>query len=204
MSFEQLQKRWSTQPDGALPIPDHAALLEKIKADSRDFDQLIARRDRREILGALLLLAFYALPSRHPLGPNWAYWAALGPIGVVTLGFFLLRLRTHRRRRAFGQTLTGELAWSIDHTRFQILLLTQLTWWYLLPLGIGTGFHYYYRRGAALSTLDWAVGLIVLLTFAVIYWFNQRAVRTKFRPQLEQLTATRAQWQALEQDVPLL
>ena len=199
MSFEQLQQLWAAQTMGSLPLPDKTVLVEKVKIDSQAFDRLIARRDWREIYASLFLTAFYALPARQPQGPAWAYWISVGAMLGLTAFFFALRYHAWRSHREVTPTLTGELEWSITHTRQQIRLLTHVAWWYLLPLLIAAFSHTLYRH-ANFALQDWLVGCLLLVVFAAVYWLNQRAVRTKLQPQLDELTVLRDQWQALGQD----
>jgi len=199
MSFEQLQEMWARQPVGEVRQANDAALLEKVKSDAEEFDRVIARRDRREIIAGWFLTICYAIPLRHATGPSWAYWASFVPLLGLTLGFMWLRWYIQQKRRDFGTSLTGELNWSIYHTALQIRLLVHVAWWYLLPIIIAAFLHATYRHGL-LTPADWWVGGITLLSCAIVYWFNQRVVRTKLTPQLEKLVAIRQEWNTLSRE----
>lgn len=195
MSIEKMKEVWAGQSGVSIPMVDEQQLLQRVRHDGRAFDRRIRRRDTYEILACLLLVVWWALPNKGALGPAWAYWAALGMLAALTLAFVGMRVQLANRRKKYADSLTGEVEWSLHHTRYQVRLLTRVLWWYLLPLFVAGHFHVLHRRGT-FTAADWPVVLLVGLCFAVVYWLNQRAVRTRLGPQLERLTEIQAQWQS--------
>lgn len=143
MSFEKWQEAWG---EGSAPGAGDGVALQRlaheVRGKARAFERAIAWRDARESLGALLVAAVFGWVGwlNWSAGrASWTCWvAALFAFGVAA--FLLIdRFSARRKVRPRGDAVAAELERVIAEGRHQYWLLTNVGWWYLLPLGLSVG-----------------------------------------------------------------
>lgn len=197
MNIEHLQELWEKQSASLPPLPDDAALLAKIKAESEEFDRTIRRRDRRELLAGLKFGGFFAVLAAifSGRGVAWPYAAAAGGMAVVILFLLGEKALARMRRSKQSGTLLAELGRARVEVGRQLWLLRHVAWWYVLPAQVAWGF---FGLGVLLNFFrpipTWAVvGLMTVWAWtlwrgAVAVWrLNQQAVKESLEPRLKEL-----------------
>ncbi len=195
MKFEDLKSVWNSEDNERLFAFDESALLKQLETKRSKIDRKLFWRDSLEIgIGAIIILywlwkAIYpTIAHDNSLLSNWNYFASAAIIGAVLSVFIIGRKRQSRREEEFDESISGTLRKFISQIDYQITLLRNVVWWYLLPIGlaivlmVNTGAY-----GLKTPTQRWVYFGICIVLFAVIYWLNQRAVRTHLIPEKEDL-----------------
>jgi hypothetical protein len=123
-----LQALWQSQA-----LDQHAISLEEIRGKATRFERIVARRNLREYVAAVLVVA----------GFGWIMWVE--PSGIVRVGAGLVIAGTifivHQlRTRGSAMSLPADLVLSraLEFHCAQLVrqrdLLRSVWWWYLLPL----------------------------------------------------------------------
>jgi hypothetical protein len=192
MNFEDLQKAWQSQDQGAKVLINADALLKEVRRNQQHFWATIFWRDVRETGVAFLLAIFFLW---H--GPNGDWTDRLLVLACFGVGAFMIadRIRQRRKRPASADPLKACLEGSRNEVRHQIWLLRKIGWWYLLPLGaaLAVSIARTILRSASFSASaisGWSAYVIFcLVLFWSIYWLNQKVVRTDLQPRLQELEA---------------
>jgi len=197
MNIDRLQELWKSQSANLPPLPEDAALLAKIKADSTEFDLMIRRRDRRELMAGLKYAGFFAVLAAAQRGDRlaWVFAAAAGCMAAVM--FFLLGEKALARvtRRSRQESLMDELGAARAEVGRQIWLLRNVAWWYVLPAQVAWWLFALGVLGSFPWTLPlWAVSTAMTLwtwylwTGARSVWrLNQQAVADSLEPRRKEL-----------------
>lgn len=190
---------------GPSQLPEDEVLLAKLQADRREFETLIGKRDRRELITALATALFLGLcgmiAHRRGAATTWPF--AVGCGCALALALFLTGTKTLAswRRDRHEASLRGELAKAREQTSHQIWLLRNVAWWYVLPtqaarwlFGLGLVLNAGGKAPAALL-LMLALWTVLLGRGAInLYHLNQDAVRDQLLPRRELLDKLMAQW----------
>jgi hypothetical protein len=123
-----LQALWQSQA-----LDQKAMSLEEIRAKAKRLERIVARRNRREYVGAVVGVA----------GFGWIMW--VGPSGIIRVGaglFIVAVIFVVYRLHSRGSTppLPAELGMrsALEFHCLQLVrqrdLLRSVWWWYLLPL----------------------------------------------------------------------
>jgi len=143
MSFEKWQQAWH---EGSAPGAGDGAALQRlvheVRGKARSFERAIAWRDARESFGALLVAAVFGWVGwlNWSAGrPSWTCWIAAALAFAVAAFLLIDRFRARRSVRPRGAAVSAELERAIAEGRHQYWLLTNVVWWYLLPLGSSVG-----------------------------------------------------------------
>jgi hypothetical protein len=137
MNFEELQRNWKSEVNRSAGSADLQRLLVAIQEQCDGLERSAHRRDVREILTAIVVVAFFAAGwpvFRHSMA------ASLG-MALIVLGYFIFVFALLVARRPAPMPLNASvlefsrqrLAW-IDR---QIHLLTTAVWWYVTPSFVG-------------------------------------------------------------------
>jgi phosphoglycerol transferase MdoB-like AlkP superfamily enzyme len=153
-------------------------------------------RDTREVgvaAGLTVLFLFWSIKDRV-----WSLnWLALACLWV---GIFMLvdRWRQRRKRPVTNDPLRSCIEASLIQVNHQIWLLKNVFWWYLLPLAIGAGIFIIslaweipiegrVSRSEMVGLLLGSSAIICGLSFWLVYWLNQLAVRKHLEPRRQEL-----------------
>ncbi len=145
MSFEKWQEAWREGSASGANGGEGAALrrmAHEVRGKARSFERAIAWRDARESLGSLLVGAVFgwvAWLNWSAGRPSWTCWIAAVLAFAVAAFLLVDRLRARRNVRPRGDAVAAELERAIAEGRHQYWLLTNVLWWYLLPLGVSVG-----------------------------------------------------------------
>ncbi|MCK4886694.1 MAG: hypothetical protein KAS96_04850 [Planctomycetes bacterium] len=196
MTFDELQKNWQSQPGNFTLTIDSDILFKQVERNKRSFESSILCRDFIEVTIAIILFLFFAY-----IGFELKLWPAflLALISLWIAGFMVTdRLIQKRRQPKITEILTDctkALLYQVNH---QIWLLKNVTWWYLLPPGIGIAVFMGYiafeevsRDGisGSIGWLSFISGYLIFCFFFFwgVYWLNQRAVRKELLPRKQEL-----------------
>ncbi len=194
MNFEDLKVIWDEETSRPSYTFDADALHRIVLKKAQRFRSSILFRDYLEIsIAAILFVQFLrgAIRSAAEDGSPFSLMSMaliLMTIGVAFVGTFLFigRQRQKQRDTAFEQSIEGNLQKLLANVSYQIRLLRNVAWWYLFPLVPGMVLF-------LIATADEGAleaggrGLFFASVFGVIYWINQRGVRTHLLPQKREL-----------------
>lgn len=200
MNFEALQKLWSEQTSGRVELPARAELFARVKKESREFDAMIAKRDRAELgTGAVLIAVFTGsgLVYGRSAGVAWPFYAAAVCM-LWVFAFFVVEKRLARRHRPSNtEPLRGALDAAISHVRRQLWMLRNVMWWYLLPAQTGWFLFFLgilltpaFPRWFALAALPLVLWYLWRMSVSV-YALNKEAISKDLEPRYEELTRLR-------------
>jgi hypothetical protein len=201
MNFEKIQKAWQSQDTGAKVTINADVLLKEVRRNQQQFRAMILWRDVREVgvaAGLTVLFLFWSIRDRV-----WCLdWLALACMWV---GIFMLvdRWRQRRKRPITNNPLRSCIEASLIQVNHQIWLLKNVFWWYLLPLAIGAGVFIIslaweipieglegrVSRGEMAGFLLGSFAIICGLSFWLVHWLNQLAVRKNLEPRRQELEA---------------
>jgi hypothetical protein len=196
MNFEELQKAWQSQGHGPQLALDANLLLKEVRRNKWHFEVMLFWRDTREVgvaAGLTVLFLFWGIRDRV-----WSLnWLALACLWV---GSFMLvdRWRQRRKQPVTNDPLRSCIEASLIQVNHQIWLLKNVFWWYLLPLATGAGvfiislaweipIEVRVSRGELVGFLLGSYALVCGLSFWLVYWLNQLAVRKHLEPRRQEL-----------------
>lgn len=200
MDPEQLRQAWQSQPSGSQLHIDADVLIREVRRNQQGFRATIFWRDVREILVALLIIVATSLHVMFKgIRENWL-WLLMG-VGAAWVAGYLLYDRSRRRRNAphYDGALIPHIEQSLKDIEHQIWLLTNVFWWYLLPLAVGVLIPSLYFFATDLANREWQAIIwpfvwrtgIFLAIFYGVYLLNQYAVRHGLEPRRQELLAMR-------------
>ena len=184
MNLDDARRDWQAQTvlDEAKMSEDE--MLELVKSSSSAFDRTIARRDRREMVAAIVVMVLF-LPLLVT-GP----WLTRAGVLVVLAALALIFTKLGAARRlevservdlSLAELLESELA----KVNGQIRLLESVVSWYIIPPTVGAVLIVMGLDGLSWFTLGYAVFALVISVW--IYRLNQRAVSSELRPKRSQM-----------------
>jgi hypothetical protein len=196
MDADELQKVWQSQDCGRQIAVDAEVVLKLVQRSHRTLQYLIFWRDVREVGIAAMLAAFFVF-----VGVSAHFWPCCATAGFcLFVGLFMLgdRLRMKWKTPTPGETIVAWTDSSLAEVKHQIWLLTNVLWWYLLPLWLGCvvliGFVGSMAWGSPFAGWGWRTGaypMIFMVTFTAlcygVYRLNQYVVRTELQPRKEEL-----------------
>jgi hypothetical protein len=177
-----LQALWQSQP------PDgNTIALNLIRQMAEGLEHRVARRNRREYIGAAIVVAvfgwqMYTLPSLVPrIGAGMSIAAA------IAVAYMIHRWGTTRTLPS-DLALTSALAFHRGQLERQRDLLRSVWWWYLLPFAPGV---LVLEIGQALAQPERtsriiALSVVMLLLMVGIYALNLRAA-ARIQRQIDRL-----------------
>ncbi|MHC4738356.1 MAG: hypothetical protein ACYS9Y_05565 [Planctomycetota bacterium] len=178
MTFDELQKTWQSQQDDFKLRIDSDILLSEVKRNQRSFVNAIFWRDVREAgIGVLLVAVFLYFGIKSGLWP--LYLLAIFSLWVSV--FIVVDRILQKSRQTYpSDSLFNCVNSSLAQINHQILLLRNVLWWYVAPLGVGLIIWFGYCG----SLKD--IVVVVFLCWG-IYWLNQRAIRKELAPRKHEL-----------------
>jgi hypothetical protein len=196
MNFEDLQKTWQSQDAFVKATINADLVLQEVRRNQRQFGATIFWRDVREVGVAFLMTAcfIYVAVKTHQWG------AGATALACFWVGVFMLvdRRLQHRQRPDANASLRACIEISLLQVNHQIRLLKTIFWWYLLPLATGVvvwiiNLAWGIPLEGRLSRVELAgllLGSSVIicgLTFWLVFWLNQFAVRNDLEPRRKEL-----------------
>jgi len=196
MAPDNLQQAWQAQSSQTRVTIDSELLHKEVQRNQRDFLATIFRRDVLEVgTGIVMLPVWLYLGAKYAL--PWT-WYLSEPALLWVAGFFLVdRIRHKRKPLEPGAPLLQTVQESLAQVEHQIWLLRNVGWWYLLPLAIPM--LAFFVHVTLLTFREWLPAIafggflfvFLLVVNGLIYYFNQRAVRTQLEPRRQELLALR-------------
>jgi heme/copper-type cytochrome/quinol oxidase subunit 2 len=196
MRFEDLQTTWQAHDHAnSLQIAPRV-LLNEVRRNHRAMELELFRRDFEETVAAFIVaIASGALAIWLT---EWTLFLVAASSLFVAGVFAFDRIKQRRKRRMVNDSLLSTVEAAHSQVQHQIWLLSNVFWWYLLPLLIGV-FAFlvscsWKARGGWVEQLIIAfVAVICIFAFLIAYRINQRYVLRTLAPrriELEELLAT--------------
>jgi len=192
VKWNDLSRLWNAQHAPVMPEAEIESLLDRVRRHHRAFRRTVFWRDLRESLVGLLLAAFFSYIAFTETGYGRAgafilVAACLGITGV----FAWTRMHARAIRHSGAENLRREMEAALAEVEFQIRLIRNVRWWYLLPLVIGI---MAWLFGSLLEspTLSSLVGFVLVfpivgIVFAWVDKLNRNAVREDLTPRAESI-----------------
>jgi hypothetical protein len=188
MTFDDLQATWQKQPAVQFHLRSDL-LLTEVRRNQQSFVSAVFWRDFRECaVGAFMTYYFGEIALRQH---HWIFYFQAVTCLFVTLFILIDRHRQRRKAPPIIETLQHYAEQSLRDVQHQIWLLSNVLWWYLLPIAVPM-FLFFALRGSSL-TRSFTLLLVAGILNVYIYRLNQRFVRTHLLPraqELEKLLAT--------------
>jgi hypothetical protein len=197
MSPDDFQQAWQATSSQSRVTIDADLLVKEVRRNQQQFACTILARDIREIGVALILLPVWVyLGARFSLPWTW-YLTIPGLIWIAA--FMVIDRRRHKQRPpAPDEPLRQHIQYSLAQVEHQIWLLSNILWWYILPVAIPCLAFFAqnawegYVRGRAFG--DFVPPFLSSVAFAggvmgFVYWLNQYAVRSGLEPRRQELAA---------------
>ncbi len=206
MTHDPLQEIWNNEEEPSTVKIDKEWLLNLVRKKQRDFNHAVLRRDILEI-GIHLLCApifvYYGITSAKGGGQHVWTWYLVAVACIWNAGFFVANRLWWKKKTNPTAPSTSFLDRSMSEIENQIWLLKNILWWYLLPPGIAFLCVYLQRmmhKSGAVENADqlwetrwdFAVSyLAIVVVFGLLYYINQRYVRTELEPRKRELSELR-------------
>lgn len=192
MTFEELQITWQSQEKCFKLNISSEVILREVRHNEKGFRSEIFWRDVREVGVACALFAYFLYQG---LKSNAWELLLLASLLLGVAAFLVVDRMVQRRRRPdFDSTLLGCVESSLAQVEHQIWLVTNVLWWYLLPLGIGVEILFCSAVWESLKNGDYfglaLFGGVTVFTVGLywgIYRLNQYAVRKHLIPRKQEL-----------------
>ncbi|MEL6109019.1 MAG: hypothetical protein AAFU85_23680 [Planctomycetota bacterium] len=192
MGLEELKTAW--QSERGIESSRFEAICERFYKGSARIRSVILQRDGVETAVAAAFLVAMAIGLAF--ATNWTMRISLG---FGCLGCILIPICLWWGRRLMqppGLSFRGYVEAEIEFLERQVFLLTNIVWWYELPLGVAMVL---FPMGAndwnfdATSRVVFVIYQTVILSVLIwVWWINQRAVAINLRPLLEYHVRLRA------------
>jgi hypothetical protein len=192
MNPDDFQRAWQAQSARTRVTIDASLLLKEVQRNQREFRATVFLRDFREVAIALALIPVWFYMGAKLSSP-WTWYLTVPALAWIA-GFMLVYRMRHKHRPAKPDVpLVDCVERSLAEVSDQIWLLRNVLWWYLLPPGVSL--LVFIVHVAALNSKGWLdvlfhatpPAMVVLATYAFIYWLNQYAVRSKLEPRRAEL-----------------
>lgn len=187
MELNELKNIWRRQQADKERDYSQSELMLLINNKMLSLEKQVKSRDRIEIIACAALVLFfgYTLVTAHSL------WTQIGSTIIVAAAIFIgYRLKSSQiekqsRDDSYNHSMAEHLQQELNQVRQQKKLLENIAWWYISPIVVGLAF---LAAGFETGLLSKVTYMAVVLVCAVLVWyFNQRAVRRKFDPLIQEL-----------------
>ena len=188
MNDDDLKKLWRQQPLRA-PALSPAQVISAMQNKTTQLRRTLLARDVRELLACVIvgvIFGIYFFINRAPIA---RLGALITVAGSIFIAWKILRARRTTPPAKPDATVVESLRAELHSVRTQSQLLRSVSWWYLLPLTVGT---LVFVWGMPFNNLVFKV-VFTLVTLALdvfVYRLNQRARSRQLLPveaQLESL-----------------
>lgn len=192
MNFEQLQNQWQQQNKEDTMIIDMGVLLKEVQRNKKQFDSMIFWRDVREAGGSLVMMVVFTVGAIYANDISLLF-PALACLFVAAF-MIIKRMRFKKEHPCSDNsaTLSQCIRNSLANVNYQIWLLKNVFWWYLLPFILGISIFWIWVGWVARSSniaLLFIAGCFIFLfvTYWGVYRLNQKAVAKELQPRKDEL-----------------
>jgi hypothetical protein len=194
MNFEQLQNQWQQQNKEDTMIIDTSILLKEVQRNKKQFDAMIFWRDVREVGIAFVMIPVFSWFAIHDNALTLLFPAA----ACLFVGAYMLIKRKRFKKEypdlGHNATLSECVVYSLAHVNYQIWLLKNVFWWYLLPFILGISVFWIWVAWIARSSiyaLLFIAGcfIFMFLLDLWVYRLNQKAIAEELQPRKDELEA---------------
>ena len=192
MGPDELKQTWQSPAAHPQITIDADLVAQQVQRNQRAFTAMLVGRDLREVLvGALLIPIWFYLGVALRLPWTWYF---VVPALIWLSGYMLVdMLRQKRYRPPAGASLLQSVESSLAQVQHQIQLLRSVHWWGLVPFAAAVLPFLVHVTWTDRDGGWWAIAAFALLTTSiaavliVLYWLNQRAIRTELEPRRQEL-----------------
>lgn len=173
-------------------IIDVSILLKEVQQNKKQFDSIIFWRDLREAGVSLVMMVVFAVWAIYTQTLVLLFPAA----ACLFVAIFMIIKRMRFRKKHPYCTHSGTLSECtqsyLADVNYQIWLLKNVFWWYLLPFVLGISIFWIWvawmARDSVIALL-FIIGCFVFLfvTYRGIYLVNQKAVAQELEPRKDEL-----------------
>lgn len=186
MELDELKKVWKQQDSRKMNY-SRSELMMLINNKMISLENEIKSRDRLEIIACTFLIIFYGII----FFTTNSIWKQAGSITIVLSGFFIWYKLKRTQHRSFDEDPSPDrpmkeyLVLEKKSVQHQKKILKNVAWWYIAPIGVGLClFAWGFDSGPTNKLLYM---LVVVLLGGLVWWLNQRAVKRKFDPLLDEI-----------------
>jgi hypothetical protein len=206
MTTDEMSEAWGL-PDNAPTLGiSSETLLKQVGRSHRDFLVALLRRDVLELVAGFAVIAFFCWFGWATWDPLrlWTAFAASGCVMIPMAHFFWEVRHLCKKVHVFHHTVTTTLEQAIREINRQIVLLKNVLWWYLLPIGAGLtillGQIGLFFVRAQIPGDVW-IKFLAYVVFGIVFFYgvyrlNQRAVEKELQPRKAELEEMRAELRA--------
>ncbi len=207
MNLDPFKQAWQSQKLQPRPTIDAELLLKEVRRNQRNFTAVIFWRDVREVGIALAMVPIWIFLGVK-LHLPWT-WFLTVPGLLWIAGFMLVdRMRYKPQPPEPAESLRRRVECSQAQIEHQIWLLSNIFWWYLLPLSVPMlaffgDVAWRRREGGWWTVLAIAIVIsICVIVFVSVYRLNQHAVRDELEPRRQELKELEAILLSLRDETP--
>jgi hypothetical protein len=189
MNDDELKNLWHRQPLRS-PALSPAQLTSAMQIKTTQLRRTLVARDVRELSVCVIVAVIFGIYFFINRAPISRLGALITVAGSIFIAWKILHARRITQAAKPDATLVESLSAELHSVRTQSQLLRSVSWWYLLPLAVGT---LVFIWGMPFHNL--LFDLVFRITFTLlslaldvfIYWLNQRARSTQLLPMEAQL-----------------
>ncbi|MDZ7716362.1 MAG: hypothetical protein U5J95_09145 [Balneolaceae bacterium] len=186
MELDDLKNIWKQQDDVAEETYSSSKLVNSVDNKMSSLEKKIKKRDRLEFLVSVFLIVIFSIVFFM----STSIFTQIG-CGIVVLSciYISYRLKTAQIKKSdwqesFNHSLHEHIQHELKQIRRQKRLLENIVWWYIAPITIGLIF---ITIGGDSSFQFKVIYLLIVGGIGIIVWkYNQRSVRKKFNPLIQE------------------
>lgn len=208
MDTDHLQRAWRTQASLTRVTIDVNLLLNEVRRSEQSFRAMTFLRDCREIGVAIVMIPLWIYCGVKGALP-WTWYLTVPALVWIAAFMLAYRIRYKRPHGTLDEPLLRCVERSVTEVEYQIWLLRNVFWWYLLPFVIalspffahvvlGVWMHSRTERdGLGLAGVFFLAAILVfvfvvlMVAVSAVYYFvyrlNQYAVQTQLEPRRQEL-----------------
>lgn len=191
MNFDELQREWQSHDHQGQIKLNTQLLLNEVRRNQRYLESALFRRDTIEVSVALFLTILFAVDGYRMR--EWAMYPLAASCLAVGIVFIVDRQLQKRKAPFKHDSLESCIHSSLLQVNHQIWLLTNIFWWYILPVCVGA-VPLFLTISWRLRDAGWlmyfvvgSIATITALMAAWVYSLNQRCVQVEFQPRRREL-----------------
>lgn len=195
MDPDDYQKAWRAESSQTRVSVDAGLLLKQARRSQQEFRATISWGDY-VLIGIFVVL----LPEWIYLGVATASpwtWYLMVPVFIWIVGFTLWARARHKRKASEpGEPLITCAKESLALLEHRIWMYGNIVWWYILPMAVSLlAFiaHLSWLKSTgwldALFDVNACIAVFVIALFYLVYYIDQRVVRTQYEPKRQELLA---------------
>ncbi len=199
MNDQELKELWRRQAPFAAPsISSDAEVIERMNARLRKFGRALFWRDVREVAACVFIVIWFGSYLLRHLSLLSQIGCGVVILSAVMISAVLLIARRLDRVAEGPVSVSDSLRAQLRSIQRQERLLTNILWWYLLPIFVGAEL---FVLGLGISAANgWTLTGVLSFTSVVVYFANRYAVRTKLLPLILDIQETLESVACLEED----